>query len=131
MKRVLIPLLVACLFMLVGYAMSQPNRVAFWNSMEVTLTAYNSTRAQTDGNPHRAAWNNRLRPGMKAVAVSRDLLDLGLDNRTEIWIEGLDGPYRVMDKMNRRYTRRIDVYFGKDVAAAREFGERTARIYWR
>ncbi|MEZ7195872.1 3D domain-containing protein [Pseudodesulfovibrio karagichevae] len=131
MKRVLIPLLVACLFMLVGYAMSQPNRVAFWNSMEVTLTAYNSTRAQTDGNPHRAAWNNRLRPGMKAVAVSRDLIDLGLDNQTEVWIDGFDGPYRVLDKMNQRFERRIDIYFGKDVAAAREFGQRTARIYWR
>ncbi|MGE4421842.1 MAG: 3D domain-containing protein [Pseudodesulfovibrio sp.] len=131
MKRVLIPLLVACLFMLLGYAMSQPNRVAFWNSMEVTVTAYNSTRGQTDGNPHRAAWNNRLKPGMKAVAVSRDLIDLGLDNQTEVWIDGFDGPYRVLDKMNQRFERRIDIYFGKDVAAAREFGQRTARIYWR
>jgi 3D (Asp-Asp-Asp) domain-containing protein len=131
MKRVLIPLFVAGLFMLVGYAMSQPNRVAFWNNMEVTVTAYNSTRAQTDGTPHRAAWNNRLKPGMKAVAVSRDLIELGLDNQTEVWIDGFDGPYRVVDKMNRRYERRIDIYFGKDVAAAREFGRRTARIYWR
>jgi 3D (Asp-Asp-Asp) domain-containing protein len=68
---------------------------------------------------------------MKAVAVSRDLIELGLDNQTEVWIDGFDGPYRVVDKMNRRYERRIDIYFGKDVAAAREFGRRTARIYWR
>ncbi|WP_207260700.1 3D domain-containing protein [Desulfovibrio sp. Huiquan2017] len=130
MKRVLIPLFAACLLILLGYAMIRPNRV-FWDSMEVTVTAYNSTRAQTDGTPHRAAWNNRLKPGMKAVAVSRDLLKLGLDNGTEVWIEGFDSPYRVMDKMNRRYERRIDVYFGKDVKAAREFGHRKARIYWR
>lgn len=130
MKRILIPLFAACLLILLGYAMIRPNRV-FWDSMEVTVTAYNSTRAQTDGTPHRAAWNNRLKPGMKAVAVSRDLLKLGLDNGTEVWIEGFDSPYRVMDKMNRRYERRIDVYFGKDVKAAREFGHRKARIYWR
>ncbi|OIQ50357.1 hypothetical protein BerOc1_02288 [Pseudodesulfovibrio hydrargyri] len=131
MKRVLIPLLAACLLILLGYAMSQPNRVAFWNSLEVTVTAYNSTRAQTDGNPHRAAWNNRLKPGMKAIAVSRDLIKLGLDNRTEVWIEGFDGPYLVLDKMNRRYRRRIDIYLGRDVRAAREFGRRKTRIYWR
>lgn len=129
MKRVLLPLFAACLLILLGYAMIRPNRV-FWDSLEVTVTAYNSTRAQTDGNPHRAAWNNRLKPGMKAVAVSRDLLKLGLDNGTEVWIEGFDGPYRVMDKMNRRYERRIDIYFGKDVKAAREFGRRKVRIYW-
>lgn len=130
MKRFFIPMIIAGLVMLLGYGMSQPNRV-LWNSLEVTVTAYNSTRAQTDGTPHRAAWNNRLKHGMKAVAVSRDLIPMGLDNRTEVWIEGFDGPYRVMDKMNQRFTRRIDIYFGKDVAAAREFGERTARIYWR
>jgi 3D (Asp-Asp-Asp) domain-containing protein len=131
MKRVLIPLLAACLLIALGYFMSQPNRMAFWNSLEVTATAYNSTRGQTDGNPHRAAWNNRLKPGMKAIAVSRDLIKLGLDNRTEVWIEGFDGPYLVMDKMNRRYQRRIDVYFGLDVRAARDFGRRKTRIYWR
>jgi 3D (Asp-Asp-Asp) domain-containing protein len=36
-----------------------------------------------------------------------------------------------MDKMNRRYQRRIDVYFGLDVRAARDFGRRKTRIYWR
>ncbi|EGB15812.1 hypothetical protein DND132_2609 [Pseudodesulfovibrio mercurii] len=130
MKRALILLLAAALLALLGYGMSQPNRV-LWNSLEVTVTAYNSTRAQTDGDPHRAAWNNRLKPGMKAVAVSRDLIPLGLDNQAEIWIEGFEGPYLVMDKMNRRYRRRIDVYFGKRVKAAREFGRRKVRIYWR
>ncbi|MGE4195298.1 MAG: 3D domain-containing protein [Pseudodesulfovibrio sp.] len=130
MKRILIPLLAACLLIALGFGLARPNRV-FWNSLEVTVTAYNSTRAQTDGNPHRAAWNNRLKPGMKAIAVSRDLLPLGLTDQTEVWIDGFDGPYLVMDKMNRRFKRRIDVYFGLDVKAAREFGEREARIYWR
>lgn len=130
MKRVLIPLIGACLLIWLGYGLARPNRV-FWNSMEVTVTAYNSTPAQTDGSPHRAAWNNPLKPGMQAIAVSRDLIGLGLTDQTEVWIDGFDSPYRVLDKMNRRFERRIDVYFGLDVKAAREFGERRARIYWR
>ena len=129
MKRVLIPLLVAGLLILLGYGMSQPNRV-FWKSLEVTVTAYNSTRAQTDGNPRRAAWNNRLHPDVPSIAVSRDLIPKGLGNQAEVWIEDLGGPYLVLDKMNRRFKRRIDIYFGKDVSAAREFGQRTATIYW-
>lgn len=130
MKRFIFPLLAAGLVVLLGMGMSLPNKV-FWNSLEVTVTAYNSTRAQTDGNPRRAAWNNRLKPGMRAVAVSRDLIPMGLDNQAEVYIEGFDEPYVVMDKMNRRFERRIDIYFGKDVRAAREFGEQTATIYWR
>ena len=132
MKRFALPFAAVGLVVLLGLGLglTRPNRV-FWNSLEVTVTAYNSTPAQTDGTPNRAAWNNRLAPGMKAVAVSRDLIPMGLDNQTEVHIEGLDGPYVVMDKMNSRFTRRIDVYFGKDVQAAREFGERTATIYWR
>ncbi|WFS62951.1 hypothetical protein LF599_01955 [Pseudodesulfovibrio thermohalotolerans] len=130
MKRALILLFAAGLVIVLGYAISQPNRL-FWNNLEVTVTAYNSTPGQTDGDPTRAAWNNRLKPGMKAVAVSRDLIERGLNNRTEVWIDGFDGPYIVLDKMNQRFTQRIDIYFGTDVKAAREFGERTARIYWR
>ncbi len=130
MKRFLLPLFGAGLIVLLGLAMSRPNRV-FWNSLKVTATAYNSTRAQTDSTPHRAAWNNRLKPGMRAIAVSRDLIPMGLGNRTEVHIEGFDEPYVVMDKMNRRHKRRIDIYFGKDVRAAREFGSREVEIYWR
>ncbi|BCS88621.1 3D domain-containing protein [Pseudodesulfovibrio sediminis] len=130
LKQFFLPLAVAGLVILLGMAMSQPNRL-FWHSLEVTVTAYNSTRAQTDSTPNRAAWNNRLKPGMKVIAVSRDLISEGLTNQTEVYIEGFDEPYVVMDKMNSRFKRRIDIYFGKDVQAAREFGEQKAVIYWR
>jgi len=130
MKRFFLPLAGAGLVVLLGMGLSMPNRV-FWHSLEVTITAYNSTRAQTDATPRRAAWNNRLRPGMKSIAVSRDLIPLGLTNRTEVYIEGFDGPYVVLDKMNRRFKRRIDIYFGKEVESARAFGSRKGMIYWR
>ncbi len=99
-------------------------------SLEVTATAYNSVPGQTQGNPTETAWGDRLKPGMKAIAVSRDLIALGLGHGVEVEIEGLPGTYTVRDKVHRRWTRRIDIYMGKDVQAAREWGKRTVTIHW-
>ena len=46
--------------------------------MTVTAYAYHSTKAQTDGRPRETASGHDLEPGMKAIAVSRDLEELGL-----------------------------------------------------
>jgi len=99
-------------------------------SLVVTATAYNSLPGQTSGNPQIAAWGDRLEPGMKAIAVSRDLLEMGLTRGTRVRIDGLPGEYRVLDKMNKRWKRKIDVYMGHDVDAARRFGRRRVRISW-
>ncbi|WP_029893866.1 3D domain-containing protein [Desulfohalovibrio reitneri] len=101
-----------------------------WREMEVTVTAYTSTPGQTQGDPYVGAWNNRLTPGERAIAVSRDLLRHGLENGEKVWIEGFDKPWEVRDKMNRRYERRIDLYFGDDYSRAREFGRQTRTIRW-
>ncbi len=47
-------------------------------TMTVTATAYNSISGQTDSNPTEAAWGDELMPGMKAIAVSPDLVAAGL-----------------------------------------------------
>ena len=74
------------------------------HKLRVTATAYSSHKRQTDNTPFLAAWNNRLRPGMKIIAVSRDLLTrYGLHNGTKVRIAGLRGYYRVRDKMNKRF----------------------------
>jgi 3D (Asp-Asp-Asp) domain-containing protein len=99
-------------------------------SLVVAASAYNSVKGQTSGDPTLAAWGDVLAPGMKAIAVSRDLLDLGLTHGTRVRIEGLPGEYRVLDKMARRWTRKIDIYMGNDVDAARTWGVREVRIYW-
>ena len=79
--------------------------------LRVTATAYTSHAAQTDKTPFLAAWNNRIRPGMKIIAVSRDMLTrYGMRNGTKVRIGGLPGFYRVRDKMNKRYRKRIDIY---------------------
>ena len=99
-------------------------------SLEVSASAYTSSAAETDATPTLAAWGDTLQPGMKAVAVSRDLLDLGLGHNKEIWIEGLPGTYKVLDKMNKRWTKKIDIYMGNDVEKAREWGKQTVTISW-
>ncbi len=72
-------------------------------SLVVTATAYNSVSEQTDAEPHLAAWGDSISPGMKVIAVSRDLIPVGLDRRTPVTIEGFPGVYLVLDKMHKRW----------------------------
>jgi 3D (Asp-Asp-Asp) domain-containing protein len=99
-------------------------------SLEVTATAFNSHPSQTDGDPNITAWGDRLEPGMKVIAVSRDLIALGLGHGTEVRIDGLPGRYVVRDKMAKRWKQKIDIYMGNDVDAARRWGRRTVTIRW-
>ncbi|UCD83364.1 MAG: 3D domain-containing protein [Deltaproteobacteria bacterium] len=97
----------------------------------VTATAYNSIPGQTTKQNHDiGAWGDKLKPGMKAIAVSRDLIKKGLTHNTKVKIEGLKGEYVVLDKMNKRWKKKIDIYMGTDVEAAREWGKRKVRITW-
>jgi len=99
-------------------------------SIVVTATAYNSVPEQTDAQPNVTAWGDQLEPGMKVIAVSRDLIPLGLDHRAPVSIEGLPGQYLVLDKMHARWEKRIDIYMGADLEAARAWGLRQVRIRW-
>jgi len=100
-------------------------------TLTVTATAYTSRPQETQGDPFLAAWGDRLKPGMKCIAVSRDLIALGLRHNTPVKIKGLPGVYLVKDKMNKRHTRKIDIYCGLDLKAAREWGKQKVVIEWR
>ncbi|MGB3587376.1 MAG: hypothetical protein WBA23_12590, partial [Tunicatimonas sp.] len=81
--------------------------------------------------PAIAAWGDKLKPGMKAIAVSRDLLnEYGLEHNAKVKIKGLPGTYRVLDKMNKRWKKRIDIYMGTDISKAREWGKQQVEISW-
>jgi len=96
-----------------------------WYGHEVTASAYNSVFWQTDSiNPSVAAWGDTLKPGMKSIAVSRDLIKMGLTHNTMVRIDTFSDTFYVKDKMHRRWRNRIDVYMGKDVKKAREWGKR-------
>jgi 3D (Asp-Asp-Asp) domain-containing protein len=129
-----LPAAALCLFALLGCSRrgesaSVPAPVPE-RSMQVTATAFNSVRSQTDSLPAYAAWGDTLVPGARAIAVSPELIPMGLGQGAKVRIEGLPGEYEVLDKMDARWRRRIDVYFGKDVPAAREWGRQKVVIHW-
>jgi len=67
---------------------------------------------------------------MRSLAVSRDLLEAGLKPGMEITIDSLAGRYIILDKMDGRWKRRIDISFGRDVKPPRQWGERRVVIRW-
>jgi 3D (Asp-Asp-Asp) domain-containing protein len=99
-----------------------------WDSTYVTATAYNSLAYQTDSDPYITAFGDSLKPGLKYIAVSRDLMRIGLKRNTPVKIEGLEGVYFVKDKMHSRWTNKIDIYMGVDVKAAKQWGRRRVCI---
>lgn len=96
----------------------------------VKASAYNSTYTQTDSTPSIGAWGDRLRPGMKVIAVSKDLFEMGLRRGQRVRIAGLEGEYIVLDRMPSRWRQKIDIYMGRDVRAARAWGIRDVEISW-
>jgi len=99
-----------------------------WKRVKVTATAYNSVVWQTSSEPSIAAWGDTLKPGMKCIAVSRDLIKMGLTHNTIVRIDGLEGEFLVLDKMHKRWQRRIDIYMGTDIKKAREWGKKKTGI---
>ena len=100
------------------------------HSLEVTATAYNSTPDQTEGDGAATAFGQHLHPGMRIVAVSRDLEAQGLHAGVRITIDGLEGEWEVADRMNDRWRERIDIFMGSDREAALTWGKRRVWIHW-
>ncbi len=88
---------------------------------KVTLTAYSSTVDQTDDTPFIAASGKHVYDGM----IAANFLPFG----TKVMIPELFGDkvFTVHDRMNRRYTERVDIWFA-ETQDALNFGIRTAEI---
>jgi len=99
-----------------------------WKPIEVTVTAYNSVPSQTQGNPIIAAWGDSLKSEIPSIAVSRNLIALGLSHNTPVKIEGFDSIFLVRDKMHKRWRNRIDIYMGTDVKKAKAWGRKKLTI---
>ncbi|WP_262917173.1 3D domain-containing protein [Subsaxibacter sp. CAU 1640] len=110
---------------------AEPLKNYTWETVRVTATAYNSTKSQTDHNPHVGAFGDSLKPGMKYIAVSRDLYRKGMKHNTPVRIEGLKGLYLVKDRMPSRWKNRIDIYMGTNVDSARQWGRKKVNIDYR
>ena len=99
-----------------------------WITLEVTATAYNSVKSQTLGEPNITAWGDTLVPGMKSIAVSRDLIAKGLKYGTMVRIDTFPDTFYINDKMHRRWKNRIDIYMGKNAEMAKEWGRKKVKI---
>lgn len=109
---------------------NEEKKEEIWKSLEVTASAYNSMRYQTSSEPNIAAWGDTLKPGMKCIAVSRDLLAIGINHNTRVKIDGLDGIYLVKDKMNKRWKNKIDIYMGENLKEARKWGTKKVSLQY-
>ena len=85
----------------------------------VIATAYNSLPEQTDATPWITASGTRCREGV----IAANFLPMG----TKVKIEGFGNRiFIVEDRMNRRYKKRIDIWF-RHYKDARKFGIRKVK----
>jgi len=82
----------------------------------VVATAYNSLENQTDSTPWITASGYKCKEGV----IACNFLPFG----TKVWIKGHGSkPYIVRDRMNRRYTKRVDIWM-RSYKDAIKFGKR-------
>ncbi len=103
------------------------------SSKIVEATAYNAVKEQCDSTPNTCAWSDKIHRNNrnKIVAVSRDLIRLGLNRKTPIYYKN-DNTIKkkiVLDKVNKRFRSRIDILKSFKNEAF-EFGKKKIRIYW-
>lgn len=100
-------------------------RIRTQRFVPVVVTAYNPVVAQTDNTPEITASNKRVRPGI--VALSRDLeQEFGFRFGDTVVIEGI-GCFVFEDRMNKRWTRRVDILMHSR-EAARKFGVQSSHL---
>ncbi|MFA6431448.1 MAG: 3D domain-containing protein, partial [Candidatus Margulisiibacteriota bacterium] len=82
---------------------------------------FNSLEGQTDSTPWITASGTRCREGV----IASNFLPMG----TKVLIEGFGNRvFTVEDRMNKRYTKRIDIWF-RHYHDARNFGIRKVKFY--
>ncbi len=87
----------------------------------VSITAYSSTPDQTDSSPFTTAMGTEVRDGV----IATNFLPFG----TKIKIPQVFGDkiFTVEDRMNKRYSERIDIWF-PDRESANNFGLKTLKV---
>jgi hypothetical protein len=96
----------------------------------LTVAAFSIALRGPGEDPVRGKWGDELKPGIKAVAVSPDLVARGLSQGTRVRIEGLPSAYRVRDQLPDGTRERIEIFMGTDAASVARFGEQRMRVWW-
>lgn len=92
-----------------------PNNYKTYNFENIKVTAYNNAPNQTDSTPNITASNRPVYEG--SVALSRDFFKKGVRYGDLLYIDCFDGWYIIEDKMNARFTNRVDIFlFDKDLS---------------
>lgn len=120
-------------FLVIGCSHEEKQKLDLhdWQPLRVTVTAYNSLPSQTTAtNANIAAWGDTLKPGMKVIAVSRDLMRKGLTYNTMVRIDTFPDTFLVKDKMHYRHRNKIDWYMGNDKRKATEWGRKKLTIFY-
>ena len=97
-----------------GASATEAPSLSLWRTM-----AYNGCSGKSK-RPTRGAWGDTLTEDIKAVAVSPDLLDQGLEYGDAIQIEGLPGQYKVLDLMFSGFDKATKRYDKKKWAFAKD-----------
>lgn len=90
-------------------------------TFEVMVTAYTSRPEETDETPYLTASGSHVRDGI----VASNFLPIGTLIRISEYFG--DKVFIVEDRMNRRYDKRIDIWFN-DLNKAKEFGVKFTKI---
>lgn len=88
----------------------------------VVATIYHAVPGQTDDTPFITASNKKINKdnpaGHRWIAVSRDLEKLGFTLGTKVCVENagkMDGEWTIEDRMNKRWTKKIDFLVNTDM----------------
>lgn len=89
--------------------------------MELTVTGYSSSYDETDDDPHITASGSETRDGI----VATNLLPFG--TKVRIPEEFGDRVFVVEDRMHRRFSDRVDIWFPSK-SEAKQFGKKNLEI---
>ncbi len=124
LKSLHIRLIVIALILSVLLPLGSQARKPKWHIVHtgvVVATAFNSLEGQTDKTPWITASGTRCRAGV----IASNFLPFG----TTVKIEGFgDRIFVVEDRMNRRYAKRLDIWFS-DLGKAKDFGVRKVKYH--
>ncbi len=119
LKLIVLFFLFIGLILMPALAATRFNRILY--SGTVIATAYNSLSGQTDDSPWITASGTRCREGV----IAANHLPIG----TKVIIDGFgDRIFTVEDRMNKRYNKRIDIWF-RHYDDARKFGVRKIKYH--
>jgi 3D (Asp-Asp-Asp) domain-containing protein len=111
---------------LLSFAVNQDYTDFEFNTLKVTATAYTARKEECNSEPWITASGTPSRVGV--IAISRDLERVGVNLGDFVIVKGM-GLFRVEDRMNKRWEKRIDILHA-NLEAARRFSKRKVEILW-